>query len=155
MRIPYTPVPYGTARLGRPCVPLRFGSAPRAYPELALLDTGSVRTIAPMRELASAGINLGPELERVDLRFGGIAEYDVPVHLLDAAVVSPDSERWPDVELPEIPVACCETEDLPMLILGSSALMRLIVLLREYDQVFHLKPWEQFATATHFADEGF
>ena len=67
----------------------------------------------------------------------------------------PDLDRWPDIELPQIPVACCATEDLPMLILGSSALLRLVVLLREHDQGLHLKAWEQFALAPHFTDDGF
>ena len=155
MRLAYAPLPYGRGTVGRPCVELRFGADPNAMTHLALVDSGSVRTIIPRCELDAAGVALGPEVERLGLRFGGIAEGDVPVHLLDVTVVSPDLDWWEGIELPQIPVACCETQHLPVLILGSSALLRLVVLLREHDQVLHLKAWEQFAQAPHFTDDEF
>ncbi len=145
----------GDALVGRLCVELEFGSRSTRLKHLALVDSGSIRTVIPRRDLVDAGVELGPEVDRLNLRFGGFLENDVPVHLVDAVILSPDNSRWGDIELLQIPVDCCVTEDLPTLILGSSALLRLVVLLREHDQILHLKVWEHFAQAPHFTDDGF
>ncbi|MDO8962931.1 MAG: hypothetical protein Q7W30_00385 [Coriobacteriia bacterium] len=114
-----------------------------------------MRTIVPASFVETLGIELARELDRVSLRFGGVQEDAVPVHALDLVIVSPDPRAWPDIVIDSVAVACCRTTELPFFILGASALTRLVLLVREYDQVLHIKSMEDFMAAPHFRDERF
>jgi hypothetical protein len=155
VRVAFTPFPHGSGFIARPCVHVRLGSDATRTGARALVDTGSVHTIIPSSFAESLGLELGPEIDCVGLRFGGVQEDAVPVHDLDLVIVSPDRRIWPDIEIDSIAVACCRTTELPFFILGASALTRLVLLVREYDQVLHLKPMEEFMAAPHFRDEAF
>jgi hypothetical protein len=152
VRITFTRFPHGGGFIARPCAQVRLGGDATRTIARALIDTGSLHTVIPSRFTESLDLDLGRPIERVNLRFGGVHEDSVPVHALDLVVVSPDPAIWPDIEIDAIPVACCRTTELPFFILGTSALMRMVFLVREYDQTCHLKPMEAFMASPHFGD---
>lgn len=155
MRVAFTPFPQGSGFIARPCVRVRLDADPTQTATPALVDTGSVRTIVPSSFIETLGIELGHEVERVSLRFGGVQEDAVPVHHLDLVIASPDPAVWPDIAIDSVAVACCRNTELPFFILGASALTRLVLLVREYDQVLHIRPMEEFMAARHFSDNRF
>jgi len=155
VRVAFTSFPHGSGFIARPCVQVRLGADATRTSARALVDTGSIHTIIPSKFMESLGLDAGRELERVSLRFGGVHEDAVPVHELDLVIVSPDPHIWPDIKIDSVAVACCANAELPFFILGASALTRVVLLVREYDQVFHLKPMEDFMAAPHFGDGGF
>lgn len=79
---------------------------------------------------------------------------DVPVHRLSLQIVPPHP-RWKPIELPDITVACTAREELPFVILGASALAHLVIVVRDYDQIVHVKAAADFANARHYRDDGF
>jgi hypothetical protein len=155
VRIAYTPFPQGSGFIARPCVHVRLGADATRTGALSLVGTGSLHTIIPARFVESLGVDLGTEIDRVGLRFGGVHEDGAPIHHLDLVIASADPGIWPDIEIDAVSVACCRTAELPFFILGASALTCLVLLVREYDQILHLKPMEDFMAAPHFGDEAF
>ncbi len=68
-------------------------------------------------------------------------------------MVAPES-HWKDIELPEVPVAVADV-DVPFLVLGSSALVHVVVLIRDEEQFKHIKPLDMFQKAKHYTDDAF
>jgi hypothetical protein len=115
------------------------------------MDSGSLHTIAPLS--AFEGIDLGePEGTIPELAFAKWRLFDVPVIRLSMCVVGP--KPWRDIPLPEIPVVVADA-DLPFLVLGSTVLAHIVVLIRDAEQLVHIKPLAEFQSAKHFDDETF
>jgi hypothetical protein len=135
----------------RPCVRVVFEDDPDEVPYLSLVDSGSLRTIAPLS--AFEGMELGePEDTILELDFAKWQLRDVPVHRMSMRVVAPDG--WDDINMPEVPVAVADAE-LPFVVLGSSALCHVVILLRDAEQVIHVKSLEDFRAAKHCNDDRF
>lgn len=149
MRVEYTPIALpGGITEDRPIVDVVFNDDPDAIPYAALIDSGSLRTVASR---SAFDIDLGEPDERIEtLRFASYCSHNVPVYPLSMTVKSPDP-RCANIPLPSVAVAVVD-EELPFVLLGAGALAHLVLVLREHDQVLHVKPAHHFAEAPHFED---
>ena len=118
---------------------------------MALIDSGSLHTIVPASALE--GIEIGEPVTKLDvLRFCAWEDTEVPVHRLDMSIAAPSP--WKDIELPQVAVAVVPGE-LPFVVLGSTALTHVAVLIRDHDQLVHVKPIGDFHSAAHNRDPRF
>jgi hypothetical protein len=152
VRLSYEQVPSPSGRVEtRPCARIAFDADPDRVPYLALIDSGSLHTIAPLS--AFEGIGLGdPEATISELCFARWNLDDVPVYRMSMHIVAPTP--WGDIPLPECPVVVADAE-LPFVVLGSSVLTHVVVLLRDAEQLVHIKPLAAFQEAKHCVDERF
>jgi hypothetical protein len=153
VRIPYQIVslPSGRAET-RPCCDIVFCDDPDLVPYQALIDSGSLHTVAAGSALE--GIDLGDPVDRLhQLCFAGWTFDRVPVYRMDLRVVAPPT--WPNIDLPDVPVAVVADAQLPFVILGSTALTHLVYIVNDADQRVHLKQHQVFTDAPHYHDRTF
>lgn len=136
----------------RPCCDVLFCDAEDGVPRQALIDTGALRTIASKSALE--GVDLGDPDDHIPHLY--VSRWDLrnaPVYRLDMCIVAPDS-RWNDIELHDVPVVLADAE-IPFVLLGASALTHLVVLIRDAEQVIHIKTRECFENTKHCRDDNF
>jgi hypothetical protein len=152
LRLPYFQVPLPTGRVEtRPCARVSFDADADGVPYLALIDSGSLHTIAPLS--AFERLDLGPAESTIEmLAFASWTLFDVPIHRISMQIVAP--KGWASIPLPDVPVVVADAE-LPFIVLGSSALAHVVVLLRDAEQLVHIKSLAEFQAANHGLDDLF
>jgi hypothetical protein len=113
VRLPFEQIPSPSGRVEtRPCARIAFDADPDSVPYLALIDSGSLHTVAPLS--AFEGISLGdPETRISELCFAGWKLLDLPVYRMSMRIVAP--EPWQDIPLPDTPIVLAEDGRPPLI----------------------------------------